>query len=132
MNAPTNTNVMNRVTLSSILLASLNLVDPAEAFMNLDFENAVIVPQDPNFGFLDWGLAVPGWSHGGGLDSGFVYYGSIHIGITPWYLLRDAQHPVAVPGYSLEGNFSLEFSSGFTDSQDPAPISSTLSSLRPH
>lgn len=86
----------------------------AQAFVNLDFERAVVQPADPNFGFLDWSLAVPGWQHddAGGADTASVYWGSTHLGLTQWYLLVDNQNQQYLQWPAMQGRFMLAFTSG--------------------
>jgi hypothetical protein len=81
-----------------------------QVFTNLDFEQAVVVVNDPNFGFLDWNLAVPGWGHlNNSLDTSIVYYRHPHTGLTPYYLLVDSQ---SAPNLLLAGNYSLDMANG--------------------
>ena len=90
-----------------------------QTFTNLDFESAVVVSNDPTFGFLDWGLAVPGWSHSLGSDTGAVYYGSTHVGQTQWFRLIDV---ITSPGNApLQGQYSMQFSSGRSSTNPPGP-----------
>jgi len=86
----------------------------AQTFDNLDFENATVQPNDPVFGFLTWNLAAPGWAHGGGPDSGIVYLGLHHVGLTPWYQLVDAGTQGMAP---QQGSYSLAFANGHADAQ---------------
>jgi PEP-CTERM motif len=106
-----------RVVVTGIVLTSMafaSLTAHAQAFENLNFESAVVVSNDPMSGDLDWDLAVPGWAHGGGPDSGTVYRGMTHLGITPWYLLVDATAEWRRP---LQGSYSISFASGHADAQ---------------
>ncbi len=89
-------------------------------FTNLNFEAAQVVPHDPTFGFLDWNLAAPGWSHSNGNDTTIIYYGQEHFGVTQYYMLYDAHSPVYAPGTQLAGNYSLGFASGYLNS-NPQP-----------
>ncbi|HBO43033.1 MAG TPA: hypothetical protein DD670_03685 [Planctomycetaceae bacterium] len=76
------------------------------AITNGDFESATVVLNDPNFGFLDWSLAAPGWGHSPGDSTDSVYYKNIHIGWDQWFLLVD--HNSNQLGLSpLQGNYSL-------------------------
>jgi hypothetical protein len=89
-----------------------------QAFTNLVFEAAVVSPSNPISGFLDWNLAAPGWSHSAGSDTGIVYYGAAHVGVTQWFLLVDSR---IQPGGPLSGNYSMQFASGFESSGLSAP-----------
>lgn len=104
-----------RIGLVVSALMAATLTNQAQAaFGNLDFESATVVSHDDNFGFLDWALAVPGWTHGEGPDTRAVYRGLTHVGTTPWYLLVDA----AVQGRApLQGSYSVAFASGHSDPQ---------------
>jgi PEP-CTERM motif len=106
--------------LCSALLCSLAAASSAQAqgFTNLDFEAAVVVPTVPGFGFLSWDLAVPGWSHSPGSDTGIVYYGATHVGTTQWFRLLDGG---SAGGSPLEGNYAMQFASGYAT----APIAGT-------
>lgn len=85
-------------------------------FTNLDFESAAVQITDPNFGWLDWNLAVPGWNHGSGSGSEIVYYGQPHLGMSPWYLLIDTNEFNYALYSPLAGNYSLAFRSGIGSS----------------
>jgi len=100
------------------IIASISLCANGQGFVNFNFEQATVVPTVPTYGFLDWNLAVPGWNHGAGPDTSIVYWGSEHLGITPYYLLMDSMSPVYAPGTQLAGNYSLAFASGHANSQD--------------
>jgi hypothetical protein len=104
--------------LSLLLATTLAVSAPAfsAGFTNLDFESAVVQINDPNFGVLDWALAVPGWNHGGGSGSEFVYYRHPHLGMTPWYLLIDDHEFNYGSFLPLAGNYSLSFWSGVASS----------------
>ena len=105
---------MRRVSIGMTVLVACRL--GAQTFINLGFEQAVIQPRDPTFGFLEWGLAVPGWSHSTGLDTETVYYGATHLGGSQYFLLVDRFSRLHSP---LELSHSLAFASGF-DTGDPA------------
>jgi|GEM_PF-2433248 len=92
----------------------------AWAFVNLNFESAVVVSNDPNFGFLDWSLAVPGWSHSSGSDTSIVYYQDIHLASTQWFLLADDTLSGTIGDYSLQGRYSMMLHSGYASSS-PSP-----------
>jgi hypothetical protein len=98
-----------------LLALALGFILPsaAQSFTNLNFENAQVVPTVPMFGFLDWNLAVPGWSHSSGNDTTIVYYGQEHLGGTQYYMLYDSISPVYAPGTQLAGNYSVGFASGY-------------------
>lgn len=83
-----------------------------QGFLNLDFERARVVSNDPDFGYLDWALAAPGWDHDQGGDAGIVYYGQEHLGLTGYHLLMDSTSPRYAPGTQLAGAYSMAFSSG--------------------
>jgi hypothetical protein len=102
-------------TTFSLLVLLAGIVPPAtgQVFTNLDFEQAVVVVNDPFFGFLDWNLAVPGWGHLNSSDTSIVYYRHPHTGLSPYYLLVDSQsHPSSL----LAGNYSLEMANGLLGS----------------
>ena len=86
------------------------------AFTNLDFESATVVLSTPVFGYLDWNLAVPGWSHGDGADTSIVYYNYPHVGTTQYYQLIDN---TMFPS-PLAGTYSLAMKNGYFSSS-PSP-----------
>ena len=88
----------------------------AQTFQNLGFEQAVIQSNDPTYGFLDWNLAVPGWSHSPGPDTAVVYYPNTHLGGTQAFLLVDRFSRYFQP---LQFRYSLAFQSGLS-APDPA------------
>jgi hypothetical protein len=102
-----------------LLLAGIAVSATGQGFTNLDFEQARVVSHDSMFGFLDWSLAAPGWSHSSGNDTQRIYYGQRHFGVSQVYLLMDAQSPTWAPGTQLAGNYSFMFSSGH-QTGDPA------------
>ncbi len=105
------------------LLAAFAFPCWAAPFVNLDFEQATIVPHDPDFGLLDWELAVPGWGHNTGSATEFVYYGSPHLGYDQLYLLTDSE--LGAGPLSLEGRFSLLVQGGLTEEFGSAFITQT-------
>lgn len=100
------------LAMAGVVVASVAAGARSAAFVNLDFESATVVSQNPNFGFLEWNLAVPGWQHNSGADLGIVYYGGPHLGQTGWYMLFDSQSPTHAPGTQLAGNYSVGFING--------------------
>lgn len=82
-------------------------------FTNLDFERAIIQLNDPDFGGLDWALAVPGWNHSSGAATEVVYYGLPHLGTTQIYMLMDSNTYPAGSFTPYEGDYSLRFASGY-------------------
>lgn len=104
--------------LLSVLVLAATAASPAQCqtFANLDFESAVVTSSVPPFGLLDWSSAAPGWSHGPGSDSGIVYHGITHTGVTQWFLLVDS---ALQPGGPLAGNYSMRFANGH-ESGDPS------------
>jgi hypothetical protein len=104
-------------TTSLILgLIGFALCAGGQGFLNSNFENAIVQIHDPTYGFLDWNLAVPGWTHSNGSDTSIVYYRSEHLGVSQYYLLMDSTSPFYAPGTQLAGNYSLAFASGYTNS----------------
>jgi hypothetical protein len=99
-------------------LVGAALCASGQGLLNFDFEQATVVPTQPTYGFLDWNLAVPGWSHSGGGDTSIVYWGSEHLGVSQYYLLMDSTSPFYAPGTQLAGNYSLAFSSGHLSGAD--------------
>ncbi len=95
----------------------------AQSFVNLGFEQAVVQPNDPTFGNLDWNLAIPGWSHSTGRDTATVYYGSPHAGGSQYFLLVDSASGLHTP---LQGRYSVAFAGGFDTTPD-AWVSAYLS-----
>ncbi len=95
------------------ILAGVGFGANGQGFTNLNFERAIVQVPNPPYGFLDWSLAVPGWSHSSGADTSYVYYGSEHVGLSQYYLLMDATSPVYAPGTQLAGAYSLAFASGY-------------------
>ncbi len=109
------------------LLAALALLStapraPAQAFVNLDFEAAIIETngQSGPAMWLDWNLAAPGWSHSAGDSTSIVYYLSEHLGMSQYFLLMDSVSPFYAPGTQLAGDYSLAFASGRLTDTDPA------------
>lgn len=114
---------MKTIKLISVLcgiLAGVALCASGQAFVNLNFENATVVPTEPIYGFLNWNLAAPGWNHSAGGDTSIVYYGNEHLGLSQYYLLMDATSPGYAPGTQLAGTYSLAFASGLQSAGDPA------------
>jgi hypothetical protein len=106
-----------KTILATLLLGLALALRSHAAFSNLSFEQATIVPHDGNFGFLDWNLAAPGWSHSSGADTGIIYYPLTHLGLSQWYLLVAAGTSGHAP---LAGNYSLAFSSGYFTANGPS------------
>src|SRR3954452_7314851 len=86
-----------KLVLLALTIGSIFLPISAQSFVNLNFEAAQVVSHDPVFGFLDWNLAAPGWSHSSGSDTTIVYYGQEHLGGTQYYMLYDSLSPVYAP-----------------------------------
>ncbi len=78
----------------------------AGSFINLDFESGSTTAGLEPFGFLDWAVAAPGWSHSDGADTQIVYNGDTHVGITQWFRLNDGLDNL------FDGNYSFSFKSG--------------------
>lgn len=93
------------------------------AFVNLDFEKATVVPNNPDFGWLDWNLAAPGWGHSTGPDLDTIFYSSPHTGGTGFYMLLDSTRPAwfLYPINPLAGRYSLAFSNGSASNSGDAP-----------
>lgn len=104
---------MKAASLLSALGLGVVLGASGQEFVNLDFEDAVVVVNDPTYGWLDWSLAAPGWNHSSGSATTIIYYRQEHIGIDQIYLLEDSQSPIWAPGTQLEGSYSLSFASGY-------------------
>lgn len=104
--------MLSRTVLVVLLLACVAGSCASQSLTNLGFELGVVEPNDPMFGWLDWSVAVPGWSHTPGDDTGIVYYGYSHIGVTQWFMLVDANNPSYRP---LSGRYSMALMSGFYD-----------------
>jgi hypothetical protein len=88
----------------------------AGAFVNLDFEQATVVVNDPMFGNLNGNLALPGWvPRSGNPNTNYVYYHSGHFGFAPYIMLLDntplSQDPAIAGNYSLyiRGSYTPEF-----------------------
>lgn len=102
--------LLNAVIVPSVAAAltvgALTLpVANAAPFQNLNFEQAVVVINDPIFGHLNWSQALPGWSPwSGSPDSATVFYGSGHLGTTQYIMLVDNNQFNQVP---IAGNYSL-------------------------
>jgi PEP-CTERM motif len=107
-------------TTVALLLLAVSIADStaSQTFTNLNFERAQVVVNDPDFGFLDWNLAVPGWSPSSGNDTSSVYYRSPHLGISQYYLLVDS---ISFPSSLLAGRYSLAFASGHLTSDPTSP-----------
>lgn len=83
----------------------------AQDFINLDFEQAVVQPLEPDNVSLEWEKAVPGWSHSDGFDTEHVSYNTTHVGVTQAYTLLESPVPSGWPE-PLEGSYSLLFRNG--------------------
>lgn len=103
---------LTRFALACMFLICSVGICAGQSFTNMGFEQAVVQSSDPMFGFLDWSLAVPGWSHTDGMDTGIVYYGYSHVGVTQWFMLVDANNPMYMP---LNGRYSMALQSGYYD-----------------
>ena len=99
------------------LLLAVTLADATPSFSagftNLNFERAIIQLNDPDFGWLDWALAVPDWNHSTGIATEVVYYGLPHLGTTQIYMLMDTNTYPAGSFTPYEGDYSLRFASGY-------------------
>jgi hypothetical protein len=109
--------MMKTSSISTLATLCITTVACSQGFINLDFEQAVVVPTEPTYGFLDWSLAVPGW----GPSMSPLYYGQGHLGVEPLYLLMDSTSPVWAPGTQLAGNYSLAFASGHGGNDPSGP-----------
>jgi len=102
-----------KISLVGACVAALALCGPVQGadFVNLDFEQAQ-APNLPGGGlvFLDWGAGAPGWTHSAGADTGSIFYGTVHVGVTQWFALTSAQ---SLPNLLLSGRYSFAFNSGF-------------------
>jgi PEP-CTERM motif len=87
----------------------------AQSFVNLDFESANGI--DPSGLFINWNLAAPGWEHGGGGDTVFVFHKDLNTNITSFYYLVDSNSPSLTP---LAGNYSLALFNGHNSAVDPS------------
>ncbi len=101
----------------ALLLTLTYSVNANASFTNLDFESGRIQSNNHGFGFLDWEIAVPGWSHSNGNDTGSVFHGTLHVGGTQWFHLNDTNLIDEnvfneIPSIH-QGTFSLSFFSGF-------------------
>lgn len=101
---------MKTCALLSLAVAAGVFSSTGQTFQNLGFEQAIIQPNEPTYGWLDWNLAVPGWSHSPGSDTAVVYYPNPHAGGTQYFLLVDRFSPGFQP---LQLRYSLAFQSGF-------------------
>ena len=82
----------------------------AGPFINLGFEQATVVVNDPIYGLLDWNLALPGWSPPSGQpDSSSVFYGIGHLGLSQYIMLTDgsANQFGGTKPQPLSGEYSL-------------------------
>lgn len=107
--------------LSLLLATALAGLTPgfSAGFTNLNFERAVVQLNDPNFGWLDWPLAAPGWNHSTGVATEAVHYGLPHLGTAQIYMLMDTNTYSGFTPY--EGNYSLMFASGYATTF-PEPV----------
>jgi hypothetical protein len=104
------------------LAAGAVLSASAQEFTDLNFESAIVQTNDPVYGWLDWNLAAPGWSHSSGSATAFIYYGLGHIGIDQIYFLMDSNSLSWMSSTQLAGNYSLAFASGY-DTLAGTPVS---------
>ncbi len=109
MNLPT----WRHLARAGLVALSCIAVHPAGAapFVNLDFEQATVVVNDPMFGHLAWDLALPGWQPPvGAPDTATVYLGIPHLGLSPYIELIDDNYYPEWPAShqtSIAGRFSL-------------------------
>lgn len=103
---------------AALVVSTVSLL--GQGFVNLGFERPPF-PQPPAPTgvpqFLDWGTWAPGWSHSSGSDTGVLYYGLPHVGISQWYLL--VRNPGSTElGQPLVGSYSLAMHSGYFNAHD--------------
>lgn len=116
-----------RPSFCSLLLTWLLIsASGAKAFVNLNLESALVVSNDPFFGFLDWAQAVPGWSHSSGSDTSAVYYRDIHVGTTQWFVLADDTLSGTIGDRSLQGRYSMLLHSGYFSSSPSAWVDAAI------
>lgn len=97
---------------------------PCSGFTNLNFESGIVTSGAAQT-FVNWNTAAPNWIHSSGSDTSFLYHGSMHLGISQWYILADSTIPeVSLTGNApteanepLEGRFSMMMKSGYSDNQ---------------
>lgn len=102
------------------LAASCGISAPAiaQSFVNLDFDEGHVVQAPPPFDILlDWSVALPGWGHGNGDATQFIYYNFGHVGTAQVYVLLDASNS---PFGADSGTFSVGMRNGRTDQNDPS------------
>lgn len=104
---------MQKLPLIALVLLIGSGASQSQSFINLGFESAVVQPTDSTYGWLNWGLAAPGWSHSSGDGTSIIYYMNGHLGTPQIFMLKDANSPVWAPGTQLAGNYSLAFASGY-------------------
>jgi hypothetical protein len=101
----------------------------AAAFTNLNFEQAVVVVNDPMFGHLDWSVALPGWiPPSGNPNTATVFYGHGHFGTGSLMMLVDGIPPQVQPGPTiapLAGDYSLSVRGSYFADEGDAWISQT-------
>ncbi len=114
---------LTRLAFACLFLICSVGICAGQSFTNLGFEQAVVQSHDPMFGFLDWNLAVPGWSHTDGADTDSVYYGYSHVGVTQWFMLVDANNSTYRP---LNGRYSIAFQSGYSDPGGGAWVNASI------
>ncbi len=101
------------------LLTVMAFTAHGQVFVNLYFEDAVVQPTIPFYGWLDWNLAAPGWSHSSGADTYHLFYQHGHLAGSQIYYLVDSTSPVNAPG-ALDDQYSLAFASGYMDALSPS------------
>lgn len=80
-----------------------------QGFINLNFESGLSGTSSSDY-------AIPGWTTS---FSPSTYYGSPHLGFTPYFLLVSSNSPTYNPGTQLAGRYSLAMKSGRASSFDP-------------
>jgi hypothetical protein len=96
----------------------------AGAFVNLDFEQATVVVNDPMFGNLNGNLAFPGWvPPSGNPNTNYVYYHSGHFGFPAYIMLLDNTAQSQDP--ALSGNYSLYIRGSYVPEHSEASLRQT-------
>jgi hypothetical protein len=87
----------------------------AQAFVNLDFEQAQI-PADTEFpGILSWDQGAPRWSHSAGGSTDYILLGQGHLGFSQMYVLMNGTELFGPEG----GAYSMSMRGGFLREHEP-------------
>ena len=95
------------------ILASAAMSAPAQNFVNLDFDQALLPDPVQGMIFLPWSEGAPGWDHSDGESTDHLTYPDVHLGFSQTYALMPA------PFGPASGLFGLGMRSGTFYEHEP-------------